>query len=215
MARRWSEARQSASPTSCAAHCCPNFPPNACVSMLQWASGAQPAARQVCLCRPGHQHAEQAQRGCAVGPAPQPALLRSTAQDERQEEGEAGGHQHAQVDEELSEVVHSAGQRGARTGQRGDGARRGGHVTDEEHEAATDDVTVDRGHRVVADVGARPERRRQDRPKRRRSRVLRCDLHLLAARVQDDQASVVRLHRLVEVDRDGARRRRHVRTLRR
>ena len=86
--------------------------------------GAQPAARQVCLCRPGHQHAEQAERDCPVGPAPQPALLGSTTQDERQEEGEACGHQHAQVDEELSEVVHSAGQRGARTGEGGDGARR-------------------------------------------------------------------------------------------
>ena len=56
---------------------------------------AQSAARQVGLCRPGDHHADQAEGDRAVGPAPKSLLLWSSPQDEGQEEGEPGGHQHA------------------------------------------------------------------------------------------------------------------------
>ena len=111
---------------------------------------------------------DEPQRGGHVGPPSQPAPLLAAPQDEGQEEGQPRRHQDAEVDEELAEVVDPVGERRPGTGQRGDGA--GLDVADQEHDAAADHVTVDRGDRVVRHVGARAERGRQRGRQRGRRR---------------------------------------------
>ena len=201
--RRCSDTRQAASPTSCAAHCSPNLPPKDCVSMLQCVSADRPPPVSADCAPPVTTMPTSPDRGGHVGPPTQPAPLLAALKDEGQEEGQPRRHQDAEVDQELAEVVDPVGERGPGTGQRGDGA--GLDVPDQEHDAATDHMAVDRGHGVVRHVGARPQRGRQSGRQRGRRRMPRGHLHLLPRRVQDDQAAVIGLHRLVEVDGDGVR----------